>query len=360
MDADGADRETHQDRTAIIFDGKPPNQLACDTTLRRMPDGSWVMIMLGGGLTEPLPENQVFLTRSNDEGETWAALQPLDLGIRRKNSSAALVPSELMVHKGRCTMFVATHDGTFANWKEWMTQSDDSGRTWSALTPAPGRLHDRTFIRNAIVTRDGRLLLPFQHYLQVGETREISGNRRLSPPQNPRNGVLMSDDVGRSWTEYGDIRITLDNNYHGWAENNVAQLADGRIAMIIRGDRLGGVLWYAESLDGGRTWPKIATKTDVPNPGSKATLYSLGGDTVAMLHNPNPAHRSPLSLWISYDGMKSWPYRRVLVEESRDGPRGRLNYPDGFLSEDGAWLHFAYDDNRKRAVLYSAKLPMGR
>ena len=153
------------------------------------------------------------------------------------------------------------------------------------------------------------------------------------------------------------MRLTADDRYHGWAENNLAELNDGRIAMIIRADRLGGVLYYAESKDGGKTWPEFAVKTDIPNPGSKATLYPLGGDTVALLHNPNPSHRSPMALWISFDGLKTWPYRRVLVPESCDGPKGRMNYPDGFVSADKRWLHFAFDDNRHRAVHYSAKLP---
>ncbi len=91
--------------------------------------------------------------------------------------------------------------------------------------------------------------------------------------------------------------------------------------MIIRADHLGGVLYYAESKDGGKTWPEFASVTTVPNPGSKATLYPLGGDTVAMLHNPNSRHRSPLALWISFDGMKTWPYQRILVSESTDGRR---------------------------------------
>lgn len=167
----------------------------------------------------------------------------------------------------------------------------------------------------------------------------------------------MSSDGGKSWTEHGDIRLTTKDKYRGWAENNVVELSDGRIAMIIRADSLGGVLYYAESTDGGRTWPEMATKTDIPNPGSKATIYGLGGDTVAILHNPNPKHRSPLSLWISFDGMKTWPYQRVLVAESVDGPKGRLNYPDGYVSADKEWLHFAFDNNRHQAVYYGAKLP---
>lgn len=167
----------------------------------------------------------------------------------------------------------------------------------------------------------------------------------------------MSHDGGKTWTEYGDIRITDDDRYHGWAENNIVELADGRIAMIIRADRLGGVLYYSESRHGGRTWPRRVVKSDIPNPGSKATLYGLGGDRVALLHNPNPKHRSPLALWISFDGMKTWPYRRVLVKQSCDGPKGRLNYPDGFVSRDRKYLHFAFDDNRHRAVYVGARLP---
>jgi hypothetical protein len=344
------------DVMTIVFNGKAPDSLACDTTLREMPDGSWVMVMLGGGHTEPLPQNRVFLTRSLDRGMTWSPMEPIELALPRQGTMTALVPSELMVHKGRCTLFVATHDGTFGSWREWLAFSDDSCRTWSPPVPAPGKLCERTFIRNHIVTRDGRLLLPFQYYHAVKPPVDWQG-RMVSAPINPRNGVLMSGDDGKSWTLYGDIRLTDDDAYHGWAENNIVELADGRIAMIIRADRLGGVLFYAESADGGRTWPAYAAKTDIPNPGSKATLYGLGGDSVALLHNPNPQHRSPLALWISYDGLKTWPVQRVLVPESCDGPKGCLNYPDGFVSADKQHLHFVFDDNRHRAVYIGARLP---
>ena len=354
------DADAKLDRRILVFDGKSPDKLACDTTLRQMPDGSWVMVMLGGGDFEPLPANQIFLTRSRDEGKTWGPLQPLDLGFSRQGDSSALCPSELMIHGSTCTLFVSTHDGTVAAWKQWLVVSEDSGRTWGKPVPAPGRLHERTFIRNHIVTRDGRILLPFQHYLRMLPPKPVFngfGQVQVSAPIDPRNGILMSEDGGKTWTEHGDIRITDRDDYHGWAENNIVELADGRIAMIIRADGLGGVLYYAESTDGGRTWPAFARKSDIPNPGSKATLYGLGGDTVALLHNPNPKHRSPLALWISYDGMKSWPYRRVLVAESTDGPQGWLNYPDGFVSADRRYLHFAYDDSRHRAVYYGAALP---
>jgi hypothetical protein len=328
------------DRSSTIFVGKSPDKLACDTTLRQMPDGSWVHVMLGGGDKEPDPRNGVFLQRSQDEGGTWSAPERLDFGFPKEGNTRALVPTELMVHGGRCTLYFATHDGTFGGWKTWSAVSEDACKTWRAPQPLPGRLQDRSFIRNHIITRDGRLLLPFQHY-------------EGAPRHAPVNGVMMSQDGGQTWTEHGNIRLTEDRGYQGWAENNIVELLDGRIAMIIRADRLGGVLYYAESNDGGRTWPEQAVKTSIPNPGSKATLYGLGGDSVALLHNPNPKERSPLALWISFDGMKTWPYQRVL----RGDLQGRFNYPDGFVSADKKWLHFAFDHSRDKAIHVSARLP---
>jgi hypothetical protein len=322
-----------------------------------MPDGSWVTVMLGGGHTEPLPANRAFISRSQDQGKTWSPMRAIDLGIKAKDPTRAFTLSELMLNGNRATMVLQVHNGGFGEWKTFFVHSDDSCHTWSELEPTPGKLAYRTMLRNAIKTRDGRILMPYQHYNRCDEQgRKISKGRVIHTPRDPRNGVIESQDGGLTWDLYGDIRLTDDANYHGWAEPNIVELNDGTIAMIIRADRLGGVLYYAESRDGGRTWPAFAKKTKIPNPGSKATLYGLGGDTVALLHNPNPRHRSPLALWISFDGLKTWPYRRVLVPESCD-EGGRINYPDGFVSEDGQFLNFAFDDNRHRCVFYRAKLP---
>ncbi len=336
-----AESDAKEDRRAIIFDGKSPNRLACDTTLREMPDGSWVTIMLGGGDKEPLPENRIWISRSTDQGQHWSAMTPVDLGFKNQDPNTALVPTELMVHNGICTLFFATHDGHFGNWKCWFSTSTDSCRSWGDATPAPGKLHKSTFIRNHIVTQDGRILLPFQHY------------EGAKGPHDPRNGVLVSHDKGETWEIYGWIRLTEDDAYRGWAENNIVELSDGTIAMMIRADNLGGVLYRADSPDGGKSWPDFAEKTNIPNPGSKATLYPLGGSRFALLHNPNPHERNPLALWISFDDLKTWTYQRVL-----DNTPGRLNYPDGFVSKDRRYLHFAFDDNRHRAVYIGARLPL--
>ena len=348
--------DAKQDRHTFAYDGVTPNKMVCDTTLRELPDKSWILFILAGGDTEPSPLNYTGVTRSHDEGRTWTPLEPFEVGFPREGKTIGQGPTELMIRDGRATLFFSTHSKHWANdWRSWFLTSDDSFKTWSQPQEVPGRLKERTFIRNHIITRDGRIMVPFQHYIGPDDEQDKAPLDRAFT--NPRNGVLISADGGRTWSEHGNIRLTPNSHYFGWAENNLAELRDGRIVMIIRADGLGGMLYQAQSLDGGKTWPEFASLTPIPNPGSKATLYPLGGDTVALLHNPNSKHRSPLALWISFDGMKTWPYQRVLVPESTDGPKGRLNYPDGFVSADRQWLHFGYDDNRHRAGVYSARLP---
>jgi len=345
------------------YDGFTPNRMVCDTTLRQLPDKSWILFMLAGGDTEPSPLNYTGITRSTDEGRTWTPLAAFDVGFPREGKTIGQGPTEVLVRDGRATLFFATHSKHWANdWRSWTLTSDDSFKTWSKPQELPGRLKERTFIRPSLVARDGRILLPFQHY--VGPEAEKDKAPLDRAFTNPRNGVLVSDDGGKTWTEHGNVRLTPNDKYFGWAEPTIYERADGAIVMLIRADGLGGVLYQAVSTDGGRTWPEFATKTEIPNPGSKATLFPLGGDAVALLHNPNPKARRPLALWISFDGMKTWPYQRVLVEEAGPDPnypgklmKGSLNYPDGFVSADKQWLHFAFDDARHRAVHYSAKLP---
>lgn len=354
--AQQAQEDAKQDRTSVPYEGFTPNKMVCDTTLRQLPDGTWALMILAGGDTEPAPQNYTGITFSPDQGKTWTPLKPVDTNLPREGTTIGQCVTELIIRDGRAMAMLSTHAKTWGKqWRSWFMYSDDNCKTWSQPVDAPGRLKNRTFIRNHIITKDGRMMIPFQHYIGPESEQDKAPLDRAFT--NPRNGVIISNDGGKTWTEHGNIRLTDNDRYFGWAENNIVEFTDGRIGMIIRADKLGGVLYYAESKDGGKTWPEFAQKTDIPNPGSKATLYPLGGDTVALLHNPNPKRRTPLALWISFDGMKTWPYQRVLVPESGDGPKGNLNYPDGFVSADKQWLHFAYDDNRHRAVHYSAKLP---
>src|SRR4051812_2492588 len=78
-----ATADAKHDRSTIAYDGKTPNKMVCDTTLRELPDKSWVLFMLAGGDTEPSPLNYTGITRSADQGKTWTALEHFDVGFPR-------------------------------------------------------------------------------------------------------------------------------------------------------------------------------------------------------------------------------------------------------------------------------------
>jgi hypothetical protein len=224
----------------VVFEGASPNKLVCDTTLRRMPDGSWVMVMLGGGDKEPLPQNDVYLTRSLDEGRTWSAMERVKLGIKEKDANVAVVPTELSVVHPPAVLEPRT-SGRSRRSPPTTSSTPRSGHRAPRNRASPaGELGERTFMRPMIRTRDGRLVLPFQHYLGPG------------PTQDPRNGVLISPDEGATWTRHGSIRSSTDDRkYSAWAENTVAELSGGELVMFCRAEKGRGRLLEAFSEDGG-------------------------------------------------------------------------------------------------------------
>ena len=331
--------------------------MVCDTTLRELPDGSWILFMLAGGDTEPSPLNYTGVTRSFDKGKTWTPLERFDVGFPREGKTIGQGPTELMILGQRSTLFFSTHSKHWANdWRSWFLTSDDSFKTWSKPQEVPGRLKERTFIRKHIVTRDGRIMLPFQHYIGPDDEQDKAAARprihqsaqrrahqqRRRPDvdrarQHPPHAERPLLRLGRERSLRASRRPHHDGHPRRRAGRAVVQ---------------SGVQGRREDVAGVR---QHHARSRIPAARPRSTISAA--TRVAILHNPNSKHRSPMALWISFDGMKTWPYQRVLQAESCDGPKGRMNYPDGFVSQDKQWLHFAFDDNRHRAVHYSAKLP---
>ncbi|MDR2704949.1 MAG: glycoside hydrolase [Planctomycetaceae bacterium] len=362
-----AEEDAKQDKIILAYDGVMPNRVVCDTVPRVFPDGRIALYFLAGGNSEPSPDNYIGVIYSSDNGDTWSKLEAVNIGLPRSGNTIGQVPTEVLVVDNRITLFFGTHAGHWnTSFRSWMVVSEDNGKTWSKPQPLPGRLEGATFIRPHIITRDNRIVIPFHYYLGKLDDQNfdvIKRNRDNPKPYptpiiNSRNGVLISQDGGKTWSEHGNIRCPIPENTHFWSENTIVEPTKNRIVMLIRPEWGGGTFLYkAESNDGGLTWSEVAEKTDIPNPSSKVALFLLAENTVALLHNPNSHHRSPMALWISFDGMKTWAYKRVVVAESVDGPKGNLNYPEGYVSADRQWLNFAFDNNRHQAIFVRAKLP---
>ncbi len=328
-----ADKLTH------VYKGSPPDHCVCDQALRRLPDGSWAIFFMTGGDHEPRKANYIAVCRSTDQGKTWRKKTKV---LRYADRGCLL--SEVIVHGCEIRIMAVTHGGYFEDWRNVVLTSRDNGKTWDEPVPFKP-LPRRTFVRNLYVSTWGEWILPFQTYDTVPDAA-VSPLKDGSH-KRARNGVLISRDEGRTWTQSADVGPTA-----GWAENNVVELRDGRLVMLIRADGLGCLL-RSESTDRGRTWSPTK-RTDIPNPGSKFRLHRLSTGRIVLIHNANAkcGVRNPLALWASDDDMKTWCHKRVLV----DFP-GQLQYPDGFVDEQAGYVHFAFDYNRHDLIYVGAKLP---
>lgn len=326
-------------RLRHVYQGRPPALCVCDQAFRPLPNGDWGILFMTGGDGEPRVANYIALCRSTDRGERWTSPET----VLRYDDEACLL-TEAYVHAGHILVHGVRHGGRFENWRNFTISSGDSGQTWSE--PAPFEpMPRRTFIRNLYRSTWGEWYLPYQTY----DTVEEPSVSPLSDGSHKAalNGVLISQDEGKTWSRSEDT-----GPVPGWAENNIVETRDGRLVMLIRADGKGHLL-RSESAGRGRTWtpPK---PTDIPNPGSKFRLFRLENGRVLLLHNPSstPGLRNPLALWASDDDMASWPVKRLIT----DFP-GKLQYPDGVVSDDETCVRFAFDYNRHDLVFGEARVP---
>lgn len=335
--------------------------LSCEPLLRRVPDGSLLCVSQCGDVTEPAPGNRVRAFRSDDHGETWR-----DLGLVYPESGEAVYATELMVLDGVVSAFLQVHNGRFLNMECVVMQSRDSGSTWTDAGPPPF-FPSFCFVRSMLPLAGGELILPCQFFPVTPEenARLVLSNHNLHDYRQQRaiwhaeldhmgNDVIVSADRGKTFQRFAGPRIPIRGDTGcgwAWTEPTLAQLSDGRLAMLLRVDG-SGCLWRSESKDQGRTWSE-AVRTDIPNPGNKPKLIPIPDGRIALLHTPNPVvgwdKRFPLSLWISDDDLATFGDRRVVT----DFP-GNYCYPDGFF-EDGHIL-FTIEINRHEILFFDCEV----
>ncbi len=326
--------------------------LSCEPILRRMPSGELLCVFQGGGLYEPALENRVYAIRSADNGETWTMPESL-----YPETGEAVYITEVSVIDGVVRAYLTTHSGRFLNMRCVVMESRDSGHSWTNAGEPP---HFPTFcfLRSTIETRDGGILIAYQNFPVSPEenARLVIASHNIDDPLKQRGiwdaqvdyvdaGVLRSDDRGAHYERFAGPSVAIKGETGiGWAwlEPTVAELEDGTLMMLIRIDR-SGKLWRSDSADGGRTWSALVA-TDIPNPSNKPKLISLPDGRIALIHTPAVGRglhvRTPLALWISDDGGRTWNDKRVIA----DFP-GFYCYPDGFY-EDGH-IYFTIEYNRK-------------
>ena len=144
---------------------------------------------------------QVHLELSKDMGRTWQKIGPLNDG----KEFNAIQPSILIYPDGKMQILCRTeHAGRIC--QAW---SDDMGATWSDMSPT--ELPNPDAGTDAVMLRDGRALLVYNHSTSDGRDREFLN-------------VAVSDD-GKKW----DAALVLEDQKGEYSYPAVIQTSDGLV-----------------------------------------------------------------------------------------------------------------------------------
>lgn len=327
------------------------------------------------GTQEGLPDISVYLSRLSHGEDTWSYPVQLSDDPARSEQNPLLFSAP----DGRLwLLYTAQESGNQDTAIVRYRISADNGYTWGpiqTLFDTPG-----TFIRHPIVVLDnGEWLIPV-FYCQSVPGRKWVGDRDTS-------AVRISADDGRTWTEYpvpGSI---------GCVHMNVGKLGDGTLVALFR-SRWADHIYMSRSQDNGRTWA-APIPTKLPNNNSSIQFTVLNNGHLALVFNdvnaddctqrraslydelqddeggnpslaeqpsqtaaPDDPHRrtafwgaprAPLTLAISEDNGKTWPYMRdiavgdgyCMTNNSKEKLNREYSYPSIKQTPDGK-LHITF------------------
>ncbi|WBV45178.1 exo-alpha-sialidase [Pseudoroseomonas cervicalis] len=346
--------------------------------LTPLPDGSLGCVWFGG-TQEGVPDICAWFSRLDPGAERWSAPVRLSEDATRSEQNPLLFPAP---------------DGTL--WLIWTAQisgnqdtaivrkrvSHDMGRSWGPVETLFGpRPEGGTFMRQPVVVLDnGDWLLP------IWVCKSTPGKKWVG--DDDISAVKLSTDQGRSWTEI-EVPGSL-----GCVHMSIVDLRDGTLAAFYR-SRWADNVHVSRSTDGGRSW-SAPEATELPNNNSSIQVARLSNGHLAMVFNHSSAAdaterrlslyddieddsddgkvvaaidttrrstfwgvpRAPMTLAISEDGGRSWPWRRNLetgdgycmTNNSREGLNREFSYPSVTEGQDGR-LHIAYTVYRQ-AIKY--------
>ncbi len=232
--------------------------------------------------------------------------------------------------------YVNRYGETWSNARVKGKISTDGAQTWSdsfMLTFEEG-----TMVRGRPeLLKNGDFLLPM--YYETGEDRE-----RTAPTTS--SFFMRYNHETKTWTETNRIKSERGN-----LQPQVEQLDDQYLVCYIRRgggfepDETGYIL-RSESHDGGLTWSD-AKDTEFPNPNAAVDFLRLKNGHLLLTYNDSMNQRSPLTVAISTDNDKTYPYRRDIA-----GGDNTFAYPYAIQTDDEK-IHIIYTTNNRTTIMHA-------
>lgn len=302
-------------QTELIFAPTPGLPMNHASSVLVLPDGE-VLCAWYAGSREGARDVKIYLSRRDTEIGRWSAPRVIADTPNRSEGNPALYLDE----QGTLWLYFVTIHGLNWAWAKIKVQSSsDAGRTWGPVTVLGPPFPKRGWMTRSHLLRlaDGRLLLP------------------LYDERHWRSIFLVSDNNSESWRLSGEIGTRPGN-----LQPSVVQRPDGSLLALMRHHGKPGRIWKSVSADQGQTWSP-AELLELPNPNAGIDLAQLPNGHLALVFNHSAQRRTPLSVALSEDGGRTWPFIRDL-----ETAPGEYSYPSLAVSADGA-LHLTYTWKRE-------------
>lgn len=275
-------------------------------------------------------ENDIVLKRSIDGGRTWSKLQVVaeDGANSLNNPQAVVVRSNFRGREtGRVLLMyqrypkgihehkVAPGYDDPAVCRNFITHSDDDGKTWSKPREITRMVKRPTRVTSiaggpgiGIQLRHGehknRIIMPFNE----------------GPFGDWRVYAVYSDDGGETW-KYGEAAPHPEKGRGN--EVQMVELADGSVMLNSRGYKSNGFRFVAVSKDGGQTWSQLREDKRLVEPQCMASIirYSDPADgekSRIIFSSPGTRAKGRVqgALYVSYDEGKTWKYAKIFYPGS--------------------------------------------
>lgn len=360
------------DAARLIADIPSPCVQNHAANLMPLPNGDLACVWFGGS-QEGKSDISVYFSRLRAGEACWTPAVTLSDDDTRSEQNPVLFPAP----DGKLWLFyTAQKSGNQDTSIIRYRLSEDNGQSWGPI----GVLFDKagTFVRQPVVVLDnGDWLVPV-FYCRTRPGEKWVGNNDIS-------AVRISSDQGRTW---GEVEVP---NSVGCVHMNIEKLADGSLLALYR-SRWADNVYMSTSVDNGRSWTE-PVPTDLPNNNSSIQFTRLSNGHLAIVFNdisaaeaterrtslydeiedeeggavvePVPAAtgraafwgtpRAPMTLAISEDGGRTWPFKRNLevgdgycmTNNSELQLNREYSYPTIKQTEDGI-IHIAYTFFRQK------------
>jgi sialidase-1 len=196
------------------------------------------------------------------------------------------------------------------NQQVFVTRSEDDGETWSEpeeisnAVKAPDYAYVGPGPGHGIQLKSGRLLIPC--WADIGTGPATWRPNAMGGPQ--LSYAFFSDDGGKSWERGEEMERGASD------ECEAVELNDGTIYMNMRSGGEKYCRSSARSSDGGKSWSAVEFHPELPDPSCQGSIVRLDAERVLLAHATNTEVRTHLTIRMSRDECGSWPSAKVLYE----------------------------------------------